>query len=142
VAEAVVDEFAALARADGRPVELTVADGAAVLGDEQRIVQIARVLLENALVHTPPGTRVRVGVEEGTLSVEDDGAGIPAEHLPHVFERFYRVEGRRASGSGLGLAIASELARAMRGALEVESEPGRTVFRLRLPVAPREPVPA
>jgi signal transduction histidine kinase len=52
-----------------------------------------------------------------------------------VFERFYRVEGQRASGSGLGLAIARELAQAMGGTLELESEPGRTVFKLRLPIA-------
>jgi signal transduction histidine kinase len=52
-----------------------------------------------------------------------------------VFERFYRVEGQRASGSGLGLAIARELAQAMGGTLELDSEPGRAVFRLRLPVA-------
>jgi two-component system OmpR family sensor kinase len=52
----------------------------------------------------------------------------------HVFERFYRIDGQLASGSGLGLAIARELTLAMGGSLEVESEPGRTVFRLRLPV--------
>jgi signal transduction histidine kinase len=70
--------------------------------------------------------------------VEDDGPGIPPEQKPHVFERFYRIDGRLASGSGLGLAIARELARAMDGSLEVESQPGRTVFRLRLPVGTRE----
>jgi signal transduction histidine kinase len=140
VAETVVDEFAALARADERPVELAAGDGTPVIGDEQRILQIGRVLLENALVHTPPGTRVWVRTGAGTLEVEDDGPGIPPEHVPHVFERFYRVEGRRAWGSGLGLAIAQELARAMGGLLEVESQPGRTVFRLRLPVVTRETV--
>ncbi|HZT45971.1 MAG TPA: ATP-binding protein [Gaiellaceae bacterium] len=135
VAETVVDEFAALARADARPVELVARDGVAVVGDEQRILQIGRVLLENALVHTPPGTRVWVRTGAGMLEVEDDGPGIPPEHVPHVFERFYRAEGRRAWGSGLGLAIAQELTRAMNGKLEVESQPGRTTFSLRLPVA-------
>jgi two-component system, OmpR family, sensor kinase len=135
VAEAVVDEFTALARADGRPLELALESGPPVRGDEQRVLQIGRVLVENALVHTPPGTRVLVHSADGALTVEDDGPGIPPEHAPHVFERFYRVEGRVASGSGLGLAIASELARAMGGSLELESEPGRTVFTLRLPVA-------
>ncbi len=135
VAEAVAGEFSAVARADGRRVE-AVADGdSSGLGDEQRVLQVARALVENALVHTPAGTRVRVRASEGVLAVEDDGPGIPAEHAPHVFERFYRIDGRLASGSGLGLAIARELARAMGGTLELESEPGRTVFTLRLPVA-------
>ncbi len=140
VAETVVDEFAALARADDRPVELVVDAGPPVVGDEQRILQIARVLLENALVHTPPGTRVWVRTGVGTLEVEDDGPGIPPEHVAHVFERFYRIEGRRAWGSGLGLAIAQELARAMGGSVEVESDRGRTVFALRLPASRNAPV--
>ena len=135
VAETAVDEFAALAVAGDRPLQLATEDDAFVLGDEQRVLQVARALIENALVHTPDGTRVQVRVEEGVLEVEDDGPGIPEEHAAHVFERFYRVEGRRSSGSGLGLAIAQELAQAMDGSLELQSEPGRTVFRLRLPVA-------
>jgi signal transduction histidine kinase len=69
------------------------------------------------------------------VSVEDTGDGIPAERLPHVFERFYRGDGSRASGSGLGLAIAQELAVAMGGTLEGQSRPGSTVFCLTLPVA-------
>ena len=64
------------------------------------------------------------------LAVEDDGPGHPAEHAPHVFERFYRVDGRLASGSGLGLAIARELAEVMGGRVTLESRPGRTVFAL------------
>src|SRR5581483_4737040 len=139
VAETVVGEFAGVAVADGRPVEV-VADGDAppALADEQRVLQIARALVENALVHTPLGTSVRVRAATGALSVEDDGPGIPAEHMPHVFERFYRIDGRLSSGSGLGLAIARELARAMGGELELESVRGRTVFTLRLSVASRE----
>jgi signal transduction histidine kinase len=137
VAEAVVDEFAALAVAGSRPLELAGAAGLLVLGDEQRVLQAARALVENALVHTPEGTHVQVRVGDGVLEVEDNGPGIPDEHAAHVFERFYRVEGRRSSGSGLGLAIARELAHAMDGTLELESAPGRTVFRLRLPLAER-----
>ncbi len=138
VAETVVDEFSPLARAGERSVELETVESPPALGDEQRVVQIGRILVENALLHTPPGTNVRVRAGEGLLSVEDDGPGIPAEHVPHVFERFYRVDGRLVSGSGLGLAIARELARAMGGSLEVESAPGRTVFTLRLAVESRE----
>ena len=134
VAETVADEFAAVARADERPIEFAAGVGPPALGDEQRVLQIARALVENALVHTPPGTRVLLRTGDGALAVEDDGPGIPSGHAPHVFERFYRIDGRLASGSGLGLAIARELARAMGGTLELESEPGRTVFTLRLPV--------
>ncbi len=141
VAETVVDEFAVLARSGDHPVELETVDEAPVLGDEQRIVQIGRILVENALVHTPPGTTVRVRTGDGVLAVEDDGPGIPAEHVEQVFERFYRGGGRLSSGSGLGLAIARELARAMDGSLEVESNPGRTLFTLRLPVADSAPRP-
>jgi two-component system OmpR family sensor kinase len=131
-AEAVVDEFQAIARGGDRTLELVVGESPRALGDEQRVLQIARALVENALVHTPPGTHVRVEVADGALAVEDDGPGIPAEHAERVFERFYRAEGRLASGSGLGLAIARELAQAMDGMLRLESEPGRTVFTLSL----------
>jgi signal transduction histidine kinase len=136
VAETVAEEFAPAARAGERLLVVEGDDdgGLRVLGDEQRVLQIGRVLVENALVHTPPGTRVRIRVGHGALAVEDEGPGIPAEQVEHVFERFYRVDGQLASGSGLGLAIARELTRAMGGSLEVESEPGRTVFTLRLPV--------
>jgi signal transduction histidine kinase len=142
VAESLVEEFSAVASAGGRPLDLVAGGGSEVEGDEQRVRQIGRALVENALVHTPPGTRIHVRAHDGALAVEDDGPGIPPEHAERVFERFYRVEGRVTSGSGLGLAIASELARAMGGALELESKPGRTVFTLRLPVALRTPEPA
>jgi signal transduction histidine kinase len=135
VAETTVDEFTPLAAAGGRALDLIGDDAIHVLGDEQRVLQIARALVENALVHTPEGTHVQVRVGEGVLEVEDDGPGIPDDHATHVFERFYRIEGHRSSGSGLGLAIARELAQAMDGSLELESEPGSTVFRLVLPVA-------
>ena len=69
------------------------------------------------------------------LEVVDDGPGIPPEQREAVFERFYRVEGGRASGSGLGLAIARELARLMRGSVQLESQPGRTVFSSIFPVS-------
>ena len=72
--------------------------------------------------------------------MEDDGPGIPAEHARHVFERFYRVDGARASGSGLGLAIAHELAEAMGGTLELTSTAERTTFTLRLPAASEDVV--
>ena len=103
-------------------------------GDEERVRQIVRILLENAIVHTPAGTTVTIsaGAAGGraTLSVADDGPGIPETAQTHVFERFYRLDGTIASGSGLGLAIARELAELMGGRIELVSLPGSTRFTL------------
>jgi len=103
------------------------------------VAQIGRILVENALVHTPPGTTVRVetGTEGGraTLAVANDGPPIPPEAQRQVFERFFRLDGRRASGSGLGLAIARELAEVMGGRIELDSRADATRFTLVLPAA-------
>ena len=111
------------------------------LGDELRVQQIVRALVENAIRHTPAGTTVVVRVVRrgGTavLEVRDDGPGIPAPDQKHLFQRFYRAAGGKASGSGLGLAIASELAARLGGSIELSSRPGSTVFTLNLP--PAEP---
>jgi signal transduction histidine kinase len=138
-ARLVAHEFAAVAKQTGHELEVDADEDAVALGDEQRVVQIIRNLVENVFVHTPPGTHVLLRVERArsgvSLSVEDDGPGIPPEQLAHVFERFYRGDGSQASGSGLGLAIALELARVMGGTLELESAEELTVFRLTLPPA-------
>ena len=145
VARVVADEFRAVAQQTEHPLEVIVDGDAAALADEQRSVQIARILVENALVHTPPGTAVRIRVaaspQGASLRVEDDGPGIPEAESPHVFERFYRVDGAQASGSGLGLAIALELARLMGGTLELGAEPGSTSFTLILPLLGTTPSP-
>jgi signal transduction histidine kinase len=138
VARDLVEEFQAVARTGDRSLELELDGAARVLGDDERALRIGRALVENALRHTPAGTQVVVRAAGGgrpVLEVEDDGPGIPASELGQVFDRFYRGDGSLASGSGLGLAIARELAERMDGRLEVESEPGRTVFRLLLPPA-------
>jgi signal transduction histidine kinase len=132
------DEFRGVAHARGHRLEVDGGDEpVSAFGDEQWVLRAGRALVENALVHTPPGTAVRVRVsQEGPvarLSVEDDGPGIAAEHLEQVFDRFYRVDGTRASGSGLGLAIARELAELMGGSVETTSRSGRTVFTIVLP---------
>jgi signal transduction histidine kinase len=112
----------------------TAAEPVSALADTERVLQIGRILLENALVHTPAGTVVRIstGHQGGraTLAVANDGPPIPVEAQEQVFARFYRLDGGRASGSGLGLAIARELAEVMGGRIELESAPGRTVFTL------------
>jgi signal transduction histidine kinase len=135
--ELLASEFGPRAGATGHVLDVDVADSAPALGDEQRVLQIGRILVENAIVHTPPGTVVEVsaGAARGgaSLSIVDNGPGIPPEAQAHVFDRFYRLEGSRASGSGLGLAIARELAGLMNGRLELESAKGVTRFTLVLP---------
>lgn len=115
-----------------------------VLADEDRIVQILTNLLSNALRHTDGGGSVTVDVEARAgavvFRVEDTGIGIPSEHLPRVFERFYRVEksrSREGGGSGVGLAICRALVEAMGGSIRAESAgPGRgSTFFFSLPIA-------
>jgi signal transduction histidine kinase len=137
IARVLGDEFRGVAQARGHRLDVDGGDGVRAVGDEQWVLRAGRALVENALVHTPPGTVVRLRVSQdgqyARLSVEDDGPGIPPEHLEHVFERFYRVDGARASGSGLGLAIARELTELMGGSVEAVSRPGETAFTVRLP---------
>jgi signal transduction histidine kinase len=137
LAGAAVNEFAGVALASEHPLEYAPNGGAAARGDPQRVMQIVRILLDNALAHTPPGTPVEVAVHRADgraeISVADGGPGIKDEDRAELFERFYRGESTKASGSGLGLAIAKELAALMGGEIEVESRPGRTVFSVVLP---------
>jgi signal transduction histidine kinase len=129
------DEFGPLAASSDHPLSATV-DGAVFAdADELRALQLGRILVENALLHTPVEIRARSRDGRALLEVEDGGPGIPADQRQQLFERFFRLDGARASGSGLGLAIARELAELMDGAVEVESEPGRTVFALALPAS-------
>jgi two-component system OmpR family sensor kinase len=138
--EVLATEFGPRAGTSGHPLEVELPDAAPALGDEERVLQIGRILVENALVHTPPGTVVRLSVSADAhgarLVVADDGPGIAPDAQPHVFERFYRLDGTLASGSGLGLAIAGELATLMGGRLELDSRPRETRFTLTLPVDP------
>jgi signal transduction histidine kinase len=103
--------------------------------DRERLAQIMRILIDNALAHTPDGTQIRVTAVQAngtvSLAVRDDGRGIRRDVLPRVFEPFF--SSGDAQGSGLGLAIARELAEQMDGRLRVDSVPGRTTFTLELP---------
>jgi two-component system, OmpR family, sensor kinase len=143
LAQTLAEEFRAVARSSGHDLAVDGVREATALGDEERVLQIGRILVENALVHTPGGTTVRLQTARrngsALLTVEDEGPGIPAEHAAQVFERFYRIEGSVASGSGLGLAIARELAELMGGAVELHLIPGRTIFALVLPTTTSEP---
>jgi signal transduction histidine kinase len=109
--------------------------------DRARIAQVLRNLLANALTHTGPGGEVVLSAAAGDAAVElqvaDTGSGIPPEHLPHVFERFYRADRSRAratGGTGIGLAIVKELIQAHGGRVEIRSHVGRgTVVVFTLP---------
>ena len=120
-----------------------------VSADEGRVGQVLMNLLGNALHYTPAGRTVRVRARrragEVEIEVQDEGIGIAAEHLPHVFDRFYRVDRSRSrpgGGSGIGLTIAKHLVEAQGGRIRAESPgPGRgSTFAFTLPVAsaPRE----
>ena len=139
IARLLVDEIAPLAEATGHAVTVEAGPDAWAVADEERVLQIGRALIANALSHTPWGTEVVVTATRAgsrvILAVHDDGPGIPPEYAERIFDRFYRVDGAQASGSGLGLAIARELAAHMEGTVELSSTPGRTTFTLSLPAA-------
>ena len=147
VAHTAAAEFTAVALQSGHELEVDATGRVVAIADEQRTLQIARILIENALVHTPAGTHVHIRTAEdggnARLTVSDDGPGIADAEVANVFERFYRVDGAQASGSGLGLAIARELVRLMGGSLELDRSNGRTTFVVTLAAAaaPAEPAP-
>ena len=115
-----------------------------VLADEDRIVQVLTNLVGNALQYTPSDGQVRISVArigaEVQIAVHDTGVGIPSEHLPHIFDRFYRVDKSRSrarGGSGIGLTIAKHLVEAHGGRIwaESEGESKGSAFTFTLPVA-------
>ncbi len=149
IAETLVEEFGPAARVGDHLLAAVTGGDVPALADEERVLQIGRALVENAIRHTPAGTRIVVrATTDGIaprLEVENGGPAIPAEAHEQVFQRFFRLDGSRASGSGLGLAIARQLAELMQGSLELESDAEHTVFRLVLPAGAaawqrREPV--
>jgi len=138
LAREVTREFGARAELRGSRLELRTPEQAAVaLGDSDRVRQIIRILLDNALTHTPEGTKVTVTTysanRRAELTVSDEGSGIPRRVQSRIFERFYTADS--AGGSGLGLAIASELAQRMQGEITISSSRRYTAFTLDLPPA-------
>lgn len=119
-----------------------------IYADPDRIVQVVTNLLINAINYTPAEGEVTVHLSrvckvEGRaciyISVQDTGIGIASEHLPHIFQPFFRVDGR-IEGTGLGLSITQQIVQLHGGDITVESEPGQgSTFRVRLPVSPIEP---
>ena len=114
-----------------------------VVADPDRIEQAIENLVGNALRHTPAGGTITLSATQAdgvaTVSVSDTGAGIVPEHLPHVFERFYKVDAARAAestGSGLGLSITKAIVQRHGGTIRVSSQPGNTTFTVALPQSP------
>jgi signal transduction histidine kinase len=132
-------------RSIGEGVELSIGDEdqAVVLGDADRLKQLLLNLVDNARKYTPKGGKVTLGLRRAggwaQLSVADTGLGIPAQDLPHIFERFYRVDKARsrvAGGTGLGLSIAKHIVLAHQGTISVKSRLGEgTTFTVSLPIS-------
>jgi two-component system, OmpR family, sensor kinase len=138
LARDVAREFGPRADRRGSRLELRRASHPVIArADPERVRQITRILLDNALTHTPEGTKVTVTANSVNrrveLTVSDEGPGIPQRAQGRIFERFYTAE--TGGGSGLGLAIARELAQRMRGRISITSNKRFTVFTLDLPPA-------
>jgi two-component system, OmpR family, sensor kinase len=131
-------------REDGpRHVVLEANDPIIVRGDGERLRQLVWNLVENAIRYTPPGGTVTLALRRrgpvAEVTVSDTGIGIPPEHLPHIFERFYRVDtgrSRAVGGTGLGLSIVRQISEAHGGQVRVRSTPGEgSTFTVALPVS-------
>jgi signal transduction histidine kinase len=138
--ERVIARHERAAAETGVTIRIEIAPDAADLrGDQDRLEQALQNLAANALRHAPRGSTLTLGAHRNgdsvVLSVADEGAGIAPEHLPHVFDRFFKADASRAvdqsdGGSGLGLSIVKAIVERHGGTVSVESIPGRTVFRL------------
>ena len=144
LARTAIGQFGPVAEAAGVKLTLETAEEVPeVLGDADRLAQVLRNLISNAIRHTPAGGQVVIRVgragEQVKIQVADTGSGIAPEDLPHVFDRFYRGDksrSRRGGGAGSGLAITRQLVTAHGGQIEVASTPGQgTSFVVVLPAA-------
>ncbi len=136
VAVAVVEYMAPLIIDQNRMIELTgVSAPVMIRGQYELIFRALRNLIENATRHTPPGSCVTVNVEaDGTLSVADEGEGVPAEARDLIFERFWRGDRNAAGRSGIGLAIVKKIAELHGARIEVgDHQPRGAIFSLHFP---------
>ena len=125
-------------------LKTTIGTGAdTVRGDPNRLEQALQNLAANAIRYAPPGSAIELAAQPApdgggvTFTVSDEGPGIAAAHLPHVFDRFYKTDISRADsgGSGLGLSIVKAIIERHGGRISVSSQPGRTVFQFTIPAA-------
>jgi len=150
LASTTAEQMSLLATDKNVSVACHSAAGVMVEGDPARLKQVIVNLLDNAIKYTAAGGRVRLSVrreqDSAVLEVADDGIGIPAEALPHVFKRFFRVDSSRSreqGGAGLGLAIVKSICSAHGAEIEVVSAVGKgSTFRLRQPLAGDAPLRA
>jgi len=143
--------FDAVAEARGCHLEIGDLTPAVVLGDETHLRQVLRNLIDNAIKYNRPAgqimvhLRVDAAMRQAILTIQDTGIGISREHLPRIFERFYRADSSRSreterSGYGLGLSICKTIVTALDGDISVESEMGvGTTFTIRLPIVDNRP---
>ena len=141
VARNVVGDLAIEAIRKGQTLGLSEPDGVCalrVVAHEQDVWHMLRNLVENAIRHTPAGTTIDVVIgADGSLTVQDDGPGIPQELHEHIFKRFWRRKRSDGSGAGLGMAIVQRVAQANGGSITLRSEEGKgTAFIVRLPPVP------
>ena len=141
--EAVAANAEVLANERGIRIQVQIPTAVTLLGDEVHLIQAVMNLLDNAILYTNPGGQVTITLvekdEQIYLSLQDTGIGIPPEHLPHIFERFYRVDPARmrteGNSSGLGLAIVEWVVKAHNGQVRVESQQGSgSTFTVTLPL--------
>jgi signal transduction histidine kinase len=137
LAEMVAGEFAPVTRRGDAEIQLKTPEGGVeVTADRERVAQIVRILVDNAIRHTPSGTHVTISTSRrnGTakVTVADSGPGLDGGDHGQVFDRFYTGDAENG-GAGLGLAIAKELAERMDGEIRLRARPGRTSFTLELP---------
>jgi signal transduction histidine kinase len=137
LARMVTREFEPAVRRGDADIQLKMYEGGVeVTADRERVAQIMRILVDNAIRHTPGGTHVTISASRrngsAKVTVADSGPGITSSTAPQVFDRFYTGDSDHG-GAGLGLAIAKELAQRMHGEIRLNARPGRTAFTLELP---------
>jgi two-component system phosphate regulon sensor histidine kinase PhoR len=140
------ETLAVAAREAGLELKISESVGDAVLADAEGIHQVLANLIRNAIAYARDGGRIEIGARRGDDALEffvrDFGPGIPSEHLPRLFERFYRVDkarSRESGGTGLGLAIVKHIVLAHGGRVRAESQLGHgSTFYFTIPAAPAE----
>ena len=131
----------ALANEKNIKISIAFLEPVQINGDAVRLRQVIWNILHNAIKYTQPGGQIKIFLEDKAdsafLTIQDTGIGIPEEHLPNIFNRFFRVDksrSRKEGGSGLGLSICKHIVEAHKGRIDVESQLGKgTKFKIRLP---------
>ncbi len=139
----VINDAMIIAESKSQQLEICDMPSVELRGDKIRLYQLLMNIVDNALKYTPENGKVEVSLQVSgrwaQIQIRDDGPGIPGEDLPHIFERFYRVQkdrARKTGGSGLGLSICKLIAESHDGSIEVESVVGKgTTFFIRLPIS-------